>query len=89
MRIVRILLFVLLTTCVQADDSEKLSAILAAAAEQSGVATIPPGDYELDGTKPIRIDSRLTVSAYGARFHLPRTLGDKSRIVLFTGTDVS
>lgn len=89
MRIVQLLLFVLLTSCLHADDSERLSAILAAAAEQSGVATIPPGDYELDGTTPIRIDSHMTVSAYGARFHLPKTLGDKSRIVLFTGTDVS
>jgi hypothetical protein len=89
MRLVQLLLFVLLTSVLQADDSERLSAILAAAAEQSGVATIPPGDYELDGTKSIRIDSHMTVSAYGARFHLPKTLGDKSRIVLFTGTDVS
>lgn len=89
MRVIRFLLFVLSTACVQADDSERLSAILAAAVEKSGVATIPPGDYELDGTRPIRIDSRLTVSAYGARFHLPKTLGDKSRIVLFTGTNVS
>lgn len=75
MRIVQLLLFVLLTSCLHADDSERLSAILAAAAEQSGVATIPPGDYELDGTKSIRIDFHITVSAYGARFHLPKTLG--------------
>lgn len=29
------------------------------------------------------------MSAYGARFHFPKTLGDQSRVVLFAGENVS
>ena len=72
-----------------ADDSAKLAALLAPAAAQGGVVTIPPGDYQLDGAKPLPIASHTTVSAYGARFHLPQTLGDKARAVLFAGTNVN
>ncbi len=72
-----------------ADDTAKLSAILALASERGGVVAIPPGDYELDGATPLTIASHTTVSAYGARFHLPKTLGDKARVVLFAGENVS
>ncbi len=30
----------------------------------------------------------MTVTAYGARFHLPEKLGDQSRAVLFSGENV-
>ena len=72
-----------------ADDSAKITAIFARSAQQGDTVTIPPGDYELDGTTPLPIASHTTVSAYGARFHLPKTLGDKARAVLFAGTNVS
>lgn len=90
MRIVT--LTVLLLTplaALQADDTAKLAAILTPAAAQGGTVTIPPGDYELDGTKPLTIASHLTVFAYGARFHLPKTLGNQARVVLFAGENVS
>ncbi len=49
---------------------------------------IPPSDYALDGTQPLRLVAHTTVVAYGARFHLPKTLGDRARVVLFAGENV-
>ena len=72
-----------------ADDTAKLSAMFAPAAVNGGTVTIPPGDYNLDGALSLPLSSHMTVFAYGARFHLPKTLGDKSRIVLFVGENVS
>jgi len=72
-----------------ADDSARLGALFAPVAVRGGVVVIPPGDYELDGATPLPIASHTTVSAYGARFHVQRTLGDKARVVLFTGENVS
>ena len=72
-----------------ADDSAQLAALFAPAVERGGVVTIPPGDYELGDKTPLKIASRMTVTAYGARFHLPKTLGDKARVVLFAGENVS
>jgi hypothetical protein len=82
-------LFVLAVSPAFADDFAKLAAILAPIEQHGGVATIPPGDYELDGPTPLPIASHTTVSAYGARFHLPKTLGDRARVVLFAGENVS
>lgn len=61
----------------------------ALAAAGGGTLTIPPGDYYLPGEKPLPLCSRSTVSAYGARFHLPETLGDRARVVLFAGENVT
>jgi len=72
-----------------ADDTAQIAALFEATALHGGVVTIPPGDYHLDGTEPVRISSHTTVLAYGARFHLPEQLGDKARIVLFAGQNVS
>jgi len=72
-----------------ADDTAKLSSILASASAHGGTVTIPPGDYDLDGKVPLSLASHTTVFAYGARFHLPEALGDKARVVLFTGENVS
>jgi len=83
------LLFAVLCASASADDTAKLAALLTSAGENGGTATIPPGDYQLDGTQPLRLASRMTVLAYGARFHLPKTLGDRARVVLFAGTNVS
>lgn len=71
-----------------ADDTEKLAALLAPAGGHSGLVTIPPGDYEVSGASPISLVSHTTVSAYGARFHLPKTLGDKARAVVFAREDL-
>jgi hypothetical protein len=71
------------------DDTTAFQNCFAAVAEAGGgTVTIPPGDYALTGAKPIPLCSRLTVLAHGARFHLPEKLGDKARVVLFSGTDV-
>jgi hypothetical protein len=71
-----------------ADDLVRIAALLAPAVERGGSVTIPPGDYKLDGDRPLPIPSRTTVFAYGARFHFPRHLGDKARRILFAGRDV-
>ncbi len=78
-----------LNTPAFADDTAKLATLLAPAIEHGGAVTIPPGDYEVEGTTPLTIASHTTVSAYGARFHLPKTLGDKARVVWFAGTNVT
>jgi hypothetical protein len=55
----------------------------------SGTLTIPPGDYFMKGDKPVPLCSGVVVSAQGARFHLPMELGEKARIVLFSGENIS
>jgi hypothetical protein len=70
-----------------ADDAAKLAALLTTAAEQGGTVVIPPGDYELDGTTTLPLASHTTISAYGARFHLPKQL-PKQHLVLFAGKDM-
>lgn len=67
----------------------KLRNVWFAAGEHTGgVLTIPPGEYELDGSPPLPLRSHTTVLAYGARFRLPGRLGDGARFVGFAGTDV-
>jgi len=72
------------TTLARADDTPRLATLLTA----GGTVTIPPGDYRLDGTAPILLSSHTVVSAHGARFIMPDTLGDKARAVLFSGENV-
>lgn len=67
-----------------ADDTARLRRLLA-----GDVVTIPPGDYCVGEGEPIPIRSGLTVFAYGARFHLPKRLGDQARVVVFTGTNIT
>jgi Periplasmic copper-binding protein (NosD) len=73
----------------KADDTAMLVELFNKQAKSGGVITIPPGDYHLNGSTPIPLLSQTTVMAYGAKFHLPKTLGDKARIVLYSGTNVS
>lgn len=54
-----------------------------------GVITIPPKDYYFSGEMSIPVTSNTEVFAYGARFFLPEILGDKARLVLFDGVDIS
>jgi hypothetical protein len=82
-----VVVIAILTSSSQADDTSKLAALFTSA-DKHGEVTIPPGDYEIDGSKPIQLESNTTVWAYGARFHLPKTLGDKARIVLFSGENI-
>ena len=89
MTLVRTILFaVALATTLHADDRDRLAALFAQA-QPGGTVTIPPGEYRLDGAKPVALVSGVTVSAYGARFVLPEKLGDKERAVLFAGENVS
>ncbi len=88
-----LLLLVTLTLAVggvlHGDDSAVISSLLEQGAQRGGLVTIPPGDYQLEGKTPLKLLSGMTVSAYGARFHFPKTLGDKARVVLFSGEDLS
>ena len=76
-----------LATATIADDTVRLSTIFEDAREHSTL-TIPPGDYVLDGKRTIPLKSNLSVIAHGARFHLPRSLEDQARVVLFGGEDI-
>jgi hypothetical protein len=78
------LLLSLVAAPLLADDTERIAALV----EAGGVVTIPPGDYHLEGAAPVKLVSNSTISAYGARFHLPKVLGDKARVVLFAGQDI-
>lgn len=71
------------------DDTPAFTACFAAAVKAGGGnVTIPPGDYFLSGAAPIPLASNVAVWAYGARFHLPATLGDRARLVLFSGENL-
>src|SRR6202012_4521355 len=77
------------TANLRADDTAKLAALFAPVAEHGGTVTIPPGDSALDGKESIPLASHTTIFAYGAQFHLPESLGDKARVVVFSGENVS
>lgn len=73
-----------------ADDTPALERCFEAVTKAGGgVVTIPAGEYFLPGAKPVLLPSHTTVFAYGARFHLPKQLGDRARLVVFTGQNVS
>ncbi len=78
-----VMLFISAVAC--GDDRGKLVALL----ERGGVVTVPPGDYYLDGAEPIPLVSDTTITAYGARFILPKDIPAEARIVLFAGENVS
>lgn len=71
----------------RADDSHRIEHLLSQA--KTGVVTIPPGEYAIDGTQAFELASDTTVLAYGAKFVLPKSLPDKARVVVFAGNDVS
>ena len=70
-------------------DTQRVAAFLASAPENGGVATIPPGNYLLDGTAPLPIPSGVTVRAYGARFSFPQQIAEGAQLVMFDGTNVT
>ncbi len=71
-------------------DATKAFAELFAAVEAAGGGhvTIPPGRYLLTGNEPIRLASHTHITADGAVFLLPETLGDQARVVLFAGENI-
>ena len=54
-----------------------------------GTIVIPPGNYAVSGATSLPIPSGTTVFAHGAKFHLPKTLGDQARRVLFAGQNIT
>lgn len=74
---------------VRGDDSARIVSLLEQGTQRGGLVNIPPGDYQLDGRTPLNLVSGMTVSAYGARFHFPKMLGDKARVVLFSGENLT
>lgn len=70
------------------NDRSKVATIFASAAYSGVKVTIPPGNYVLDGDKPIPLRSETTVIVYGAHFHLPEKFGDQARAALFSGENV-
>ncbi len=68
-----------------ADDTDLLANLLS----KPGNVTLPARDYQLNGERPIPLQSNTTIHAHGARFILPNTLPDKARIILFSGKDVA
>jgi hypothetical protein len=72
------------------DDSPALHRCFAEAARAGGgTIVIPPGDYFVAGSPSIPIPSGTTVFAHGARFCLPEVMGDRARLVLFEGRNVT
>lgn len=70
------------------DDYQSFQELFSAISKAGGgTATIPEGDYYLSGDIPIKLPSNTTIFAYGAKFVLPKKLGDQARIVLFQGYD--
>jgi hypothetical protein len=56
--------------------------------QKGGPITIPAKDYALEGVETIALKSDSTISAYGARFILPKSLPEKARVVIFAGQDL-
>ncbi len=71
------------------EDTGRLTQLFSSLVESGTVITIPPGDYHLDGTTPIRLGSHTTVMAHGARFHFPDSLAEGARVILFAGSDLT
>lgn len=71
------------------DDTEIIRNLFNASTERGSTINIPPGDYYLEGKEPVELKSDRTVYAYGARFHFPEELEDKSRRLLFNGENLS
>ena len=80
---------VILGPSARPDDHETLARLFTSEKGQGKVIIIPPGDYILDGKRPLPLSSHTIVNAHGARFRLPETLGDQAKLVLFSGENIS
>ena len=71
------------------DDTAAFARCFADAANLTAAeVVIPLGEYYLSGEHAITLTSNTSVTAHGARFILPETLGEHARIVLFSGRDI-
>ena len=74
----------------KSDDAPAFQKLFEAVSKVGGgTVTIPAGEYYVSGLSSINIPSNTTVFAYGANFHLPKTLGDQARIVVFKGENMT
>ena len=74
----------------KSDDTPAFQKLFEAVSKVGGgTVTIPAGEYNVSGLSSINIPSNTTVFAYGANFHLPKTLGDQARIVVFKGENIT
>jgi len=74
----------------KSDDTPAFQKLFEAVSKVGGgTVTIPAGEYYVSGLSSINIPSNTTVFAYGANFHLPKTLGDQARIVVFKGENIT
>jgi len=74
----------------KSDDTPAFQRLFEAVSKVGGgTVTIPAGKYYVSGLSSINIPSNTTVFAYGANFHLPKTLGDQARIVVFKGENIT
>ena len=74
----------------KSDDTPAFQKLFEAVSKVGGgTVTIPAGEYYVSGLTSINIPSNTTVFAYGANFHLPKTLGDQARIVVFKGENMT
>ena len=73
----------------KSDDAPAFQKLFEAVSKVGGgTVTIPAGEYYVSGLSSISLPSNSTVFAYGANFHLPKTLGDQARIVVFKGENI-
>ena len=73
----------------KSDDAPAFQKLFEAVSKVGGgTVTIPAGEYYVSGLSSISLPSNTTVFAYGANFHLPKTLGDQARIVVFKGENI-
>ena len=74
----------------KSDDTPAFQRLFEAVSKVGGgTVTIPAGEYYVSGLSSISLPSNSTVFAYGANFHLPKTLGDQARIVVFKGENMT
>ena len=74
----------------KSDDTPSFQRLFEAVSKVGGgTVTIPAGEYYVSGLSSISLPSNTTVFAYGANFHLPKTLGDQARIVVFKGENMT
>ena len=74
----------------KSDDAPAFQKLFEAVSKVGGgTVTIPAGEYYVSGLSSISLPSNTTVFAYGANFHLPKTLGDQARIVVFKGENMT
>lgn len=71
------------------DETEAFQKCFTEVAEAGGgIVVIAPRTYYLSGSSPIKLPSNTKVVATGARFILPKVMGDRAKLLLFEGVNV-